>query len=79
MKVLLDASEIADQLAECEVGDKKVIEFTVTKKSDGQIDGDATSADYAEDPDGEEYEEPTDAEPKSKSKVPKAILLVSAK
>lgn len=80
MKVLIDASEIAEQLAECEVGDEKVITFTVTKTDGETIEGTATAAEYAE---GEEYEEEV---PKGETKVspmrhkvPKAILLVAEK
>lgn len=82
MKVVIDASEVADQLAECEVGEEKAITFTVTAKGEGTIEGEATGVEhvtggekYAEE-EGEEIPAET-TEPTSKRKVPKAILMVA--
>lgn len=80
MKVVIDASDVAEQLAECEVGEEKAITITVTKKGEGTIEGEATAVEHVTG--GEKYEdEETPAEmPHGKAgrKVPKAILLVAA-
>lgn len=76
MKVVIDASEVAEQLAECEVGEEKAITLTITKKGEGTIEGNATAVEHVTGE--EEYEEEAPA-PKSGKTVPKAIRMVAGK
>lgn len=85
MKLVIDATEVADQLTDCKPGDEKLITVTVGSNDGETINGEATEVEHLTG--GEEYEEEEDEEmpemthgkmAKSK-KMPKAILLVAGK
>lgn len=81
MKVVIDASEVAEQLAECEVGEEKVITITITKKGEGVLEGNATAVEHVTGEEEYEEEEAPAEMPHGKAgkRVPKAIMIVAGK
>lgn len=87
MKLDIDASEVAEDLAKCKPGDKKMITITVGKKVGETITGEATAVEHVTG--DEEYEDEEEDEgdgdekmmhgKMGKGKVPKAILIVAGK
>ena len=77
-KLIIDATAIEDQLAECEPGEEKSITLTVTSHEGDTIEAEATAIEHIIG--GEDYEEESEMEemPRHKS-VPKAILVISKK
>lgn len=80
MKASIDLSAVAEGLENCKPGDEYSVIFTVDTKTGSALTGTASeiehlSGDYDEDED--ESVVADDRMPRSGSKVPKAILLVS--
>lgn len=89
MKLVIDATEVAEDLADCKPGESKLITITVGSNDGKTITGDATAVEYAEDeeeeePEGETKDEEEDDEEEAMAhhkgkKMPKAILIVAGK
>lgn len=83
MKLVIDASEVAEQLADCKPGDEKLITVTIGEKEGETINGEATEVEHLtgeEEYEDEEEEMPEKMMHGKKGKgVPKAILLVAGK
>lgn len=87
MKLVIDATEVAEELDKCKPGDQKMITITVGSKDGDTITGDATAVEYVTGEEDYEEEEDEEMEEEMKGKmhgkmgrkVPKAILLVARK
>lgn len=84
MKLIIDATEVAEQLADCQPGDEYTLVFTVDSKTDTELTGTATEVEHLEGE--EEYaeeempaEESMSPQPARTKRVPKAIMVVAAK
>lgn len=89
MKLVIDASEVAEDLSECKPGDQKVVTITVGENDGKTITGEATEVEhltgeeeYKDEEDGDEMEDQhmgAKMGMKGMKKMPKAILIVAGK